>query len=70
MRVREVVDSARVGLSQWQEAQDKNFDRYGDEHWIQPMENKIKVNTDAAIFHTSNCYSYAFAARNHRGGID
>ncbi|KAK1377304.1 hypothetical protein POM88_033497 [Heracleum sosnowskyi] len=30
-----------------------------------PTENKIKVNTDAAIFDSSNCYSYSFVAKDH-----
>lgn len=33
------------------------------------MGDKTKVNTDAAIFHTSNCYSYAFVARNQKGEL-
>ncbi|XP_074347208.1 uncharacterized protein LOC141686043 [Apium graveolens] len=77
MAVREVVDSAKVGLSQWPDAQVKSFDQSwglitsddGDEHWTLPMENKTKVNIDAAIFYTSNCYSYALAAINHKGEL-
>lgn len=30
------------------------------------MINRTKVNTDAAIFQVSNCFSFAFAARNHK----
>ena len=34
-----------------------------------PKENQTKVNTDAAVFGPSNCYSFAFAARNHKGEL-
>ena len=34
-----------------------------------PGDNMIKVNRDAEIFGATNCYSYAFAARNHRGEV-
>lgn len=74
MEVQEAVNSARVVLSRWKEAQDKFFDRScgllnpddGDELWSPPTENKTKINTDAAVFESSNCYSFAFAARNHK----
>lgn len=75
MEISEVLALARVVLSEWQEAQDKHFDKSwsllapddGNEHWTLPKINNIKVNTDAAIFQDDNCYSYAFAARNHKG---
>lgn len=77
MEAREVVESARVVLSQWRDAQDKTFNRSwgllephdGDEHWTLPEFNKTKVNTDAAIFLASSCYAYAFIARNHQGDL-
>ncbi|XP_074326550.1 uncharacterized protein LOC141664498 [Apium graveolens] len=58
MEVSEVVALTKVVLNQWRQAQDKNFDRTwgllnsedSDELWTVPMENKIKVNTDAAVF--------------------
>lgn len=58
MEVFDVVESAKVVLNQWRYAQDNTFDHYlglmnpsdGDEHWSCPTENKIKVNSDAAIF--------------------
>lgn len=34
-------------------------------HWTLPTTDMIKVNTGAAIFKASNCYSYSFVARNH-----
>lgn len=39
------------------------------EHWEQPKEGTIKINTDAAIFTNSNRYSYSMLARNHRGEL-
>ena len=73
----DVVESANMVLRQWQSAQDKQFDNFlgfmtkedGEEHWSLPSENKSKVNTDAAIFQSSNCYSFAFVARNHAGDL-
>ncbi|KAL8113779.1 hypothetical protein AgCh_020904 [Apium graveolens] len=77
MEAREVVELARVVLSQWRDAQDKTFNRSwgllephdGDEHWTFPEINKTKVNTDAAIFLASSCYAFAFIARNHQGDL-
>ncbi|XP_074342142.1 uncharacterized protein LOC141679575 [Apium graveolens] len=73
----EAANSARVALSQWKEAQDKLFDRSwgllnendGNERWNFPTKNQTKVNTDAAVFALTNCYSYAFSARNHKGEL-
>ncbi|XP_074327790.1 uncharacterized protein LOC141665702 [Apium graveolens] len=75
--VQEAVYSARMVLSQWKEAQDRFFDKSwgllnpddGDELWSPPNENKTKINTDAAVFEASNRYSFAFAARNHKGEL-
>lgn len=75
--VQEVATSARVVLSQWKEAQDKLFDHsWGSlnsddsiERWTLPTENQTKANTDAAVFEPSNCYNFAFAARNHKGEL-
>lgn len=77
MEVCEVVALAKAVLNQWREAQDKNFDKSwgllnsddGDELWTIPTDNKIKVNTDAAIFQDTNSYAVAFAARNHKGEL-
>ena len=77
MEVQEAILSARVVLSQWKEAQDKCFDRSwgllhpddGSELWTPPKENETKINNDAAVFGSSNRYSYAFAARNHKGEL-
>lgn len=39
------------------------------EHLCLPQQNKIKVNTDAAIFKSSTCYSYEFMVRDHFGQL-
>ncbi|XP_074337781.1 uncharacterized protein LOC141674977 [Apium graveolens] len=41
----------------------------GAKHWTIPNDNTIKVNCDAAIFEATNCYSFAFVARDHRGEV-
>lgn len=77
MEVQEVAYSARVGLSQWKEVQDKFFDRSwelinpndGVERWSSPTENQTKINTDVAVFESSNWYSFEFAARDHKGEL-
>ncbi|XP_074351743.1 uncharacterized protein LOC141690886 [Apium graveolens] len=77
MEVAEAVHSTRVALSQWKEAQDKFLDRSwellnsddGDELWTPPTENTTKINTDAAVYDSSNQYTYAFAARNYKGEL-
>ncbi|XP_074344437.1 uncharacterized protein LOC141683598 [Apium graveolens] len=77
MEVEDVVMSANVVLSQWYGAKDKSFDHFlgminkedGDEQWVLPTVNKIKVNTNAAIFEASGCYSFAFVVRNHEGKL-
>lgn len=75
MKIKDVVVSANVILSQWYSAHDKSFNYYlgfmtqedGDKDWVRPTGNKIKVNTYAAIFATFGCYSYAFAVRYYEG---
>lgn len=37
------------------------------EHWSIPADNRIKVNVDAVIFESPNCYSYAVVARGQEG---
>ncbi|KAL8121558.1 hypothetical protein AgCh_018338 [Apium graveolens] len=77
MVVSEIVESAVSILSQWHSAQDKFFDPSlgfmthidGDEHWCVPNDNMIKVNTDAAIFDNSQCFSFSAVARDHEGGL-
>nr|XP_017221408.1 PREDICTED: uncharacterized protein LOC108198150 [Daucus carota subsp. sativus] len=69
----EVVASTIQVLDHWKNAQDRSYDSSfgfmnptdGDMHWKQPQEGMIKVNTDAALFEDSNCYSYAMVARDH-----
>lgn len=54
-----------VVVSLWCNSQDKSFDHFlgfmnledGDEHWIRPIDNKIKINTEYAIFSSSGCYN-------------
>lgn len=41
----------------------------GDEHWVCPTGDTIKVNSDAAIFEASNCFSYAFVVRDSAGKL-
>lgn len=75
--ITEVVVSTTSVLNHWISVQDKTFDNFlgfmtqddGAEHWKAPNVDKIKVNTDAAIFETSNCYSYSLVARNHNGEL-
>lgn len=77
LEVNEVVRLATVVLSEWNDAQDKNFDRsWGllqpgdeDQQLSLPMINKTKVFTNAMIFQASNSFSTAFAAQNHEGGL-
>ncbi|KAL8121302.1 hypothetical protein AgCh_018147 [Apium graveolens] len=77
MQVTEVVESAKVVLNQWRNVQDKTFNIFlgfmsqddGHEHWQPPQENRVKVNTDAAIFEHAASYSYVFVACNHAGQL-
>lgn len=77
MEVAEVVILAQSSLSQWSNAQDKHFDTslgymtqaYRTEHWQTPEVNTFKINADAAIFETSQCFSYAMVARNSEGEL-
>lgn len=77
MKVNEVVESAKSVLNQWISLQDKSFVNHlglltqddGHEHWRLPIDNRIKVNVDAAIFDTSNSYSFNVVARNHQGEL-
>ncbi|XP_074378563.1 uncharacterized protein LOC141720107 [Apium graveolens] len=73
MEVAEAVVLAKSSLNQWLSAQNKLFDTSlgyltqvdGDERWKVPDDNTIKINTDAAIFEASKCFSYSRVARNH-----
>lgn len=57
--------------------QDRTFDHFlgymcpkdGDEHWSLPPLNGIKISSDVAIFGESNCYSYSFVVRDHKGNL-
>lgn len=59
----EVVESAKSILNQWIGVQDKSFDHFlgfmsqddGHEHWQLPQKDRVKINTDAAIFEQSEC---------------
>uniref|UniRef100_A0A803NML8 Uncharacterized protein n=1 Tax=Cannabis sativa TaxID=3483 RepID=A0A803NML8_CANSA len=76
--VREVVTLATTVLNQWHSARDKIQDtslgflnsKDSDEHWRIPNVETIKVNTDAAIFEQSQCFSYSLVARNHIGTLE
>ncbi|XP_074351598.1 uncharacterized protein LOC141690721 [Apium graveolens] len=75
MSVIEVVESVKSLLYQWQSAQDKTFDSFlglmtredGADHWRLPTEGTVKVNTDAAIFSSSDHFSFSMVARSHSG---
>uniref|UniRef100_A0A803PJ10 Reverse transcriptase domain-containing protein n=1 Tax=Cannabis sativa TaxID=3483 RepID=A0A803PJ10_CANSA len=77
VEVKDVVVLAQMVLNQWLYAQDKNFDpslgllfpEDGNEHWTLPNIDTIKINTDAAIFSSTNCYSYSCVARTHNGTL-
>lgn len=53
--------------------QDKTFDcvmgyttqEDGNEHWHPPSSNKVKINTDAAIFVESDNFRHVFVVRDH-----
>uniref|UniRef100_A0A803Q0U5 Reverse transcriptase domain-containing protein n=1 Tax=Cannabis sativa TaxID=3483 RepID=A0A803Q0U5_CANSA len=69
----DVVVLARTVLDQWKSAQEKTFEvsselqtsDVGYERWRTPIDDMIKVNTDAAIFAHTNCYNFSFVARDH-----
>ncbi|XP_074378086.1 uncharacterized protein LOC141719606 [Apium graveolens] len=54
----EVVLSAHSILDQWSNVQDRSYDQFlgymtpddGMERWSKPVENSVKINSDAAIF--------------------
>lgn len=72
-----MVESALSVLNQWKSVQDRTFDRFlgfmsledGDEHWSLPSSNSVKVNSDAAIFRETSCYSYACIVRDDKGSL-
>lgn len=69
----EIVVSAVQDLNNWEFAQDKSFDysfgfvtqTEGNTCWEQPRVGSVKVNVDAALFESSNLFSYAMVARDH-----
>lgn len=75
MKVDEVVQSAKSILNQWLSVQDKTSDHFmaymthdgGYKRWKLQINNGVKININAAIFDSTNCYSYAFVVRNHTG---
>ncbi|XP_074350146.1 uncharacterized protein LOC141689684 [Apium graveolens] len=77
LEVGEIVASARVVLSQWRQAQDISFDKFlslmtkedGLEHWVLPKEKMVKINCDATIFESSNCYSSPMVVCDSRGEV-
>lgn len=72
-----VVMLAKLTFDHWWSAQDKTFDNFlgfmtqadGHEHWECPMEGRLKVNVDAAIFSDSSRYSFSLVARDHAGRL-
>lgn len=64
-------------INQWSFAQDRNFstslgymtqeDRL--EQWPVPKRNRVKVNSDAALFEGPSRYSVAFVIRDHQGAL-
>ncbi|KAL8100419.1 hypothetical protein AgCh_032616 [Apium graveolens] len=75
--VSEVLVSALSVLNQWRFVQDKHFDNFlsfinqedGREQWQLPSLNRVKVNTDAAIFENPSRFSYALIVRDHMGNL-
>uniref|UniRef100_A0A803QJ80 Reverse transcriptase domain-containing protein n=1 Tax=Cannabis sativa TaxID=3483 RepID=A0A803QJ80_CANSA len=39
------------------------------EHWTKPMQNRIKINTDAAIFDSTSEFGFSFVARDSAGAL-
>ncbi|KAL8155720.1 hypothetical protein AgCh_000936 [Apium graveolens] len=72
-----VVMLALSDLNQWKFVQDRSFSNSlgymtqddGLEQWQLPKENRVKVNSDAALFEDPNRYSYAFVVRDHQGTL-
>lgn len=77
MKVADVIVLAKLKLNQWLSAQDKNCNTSiglltqedGNVHQNVPQINMIKINADAVIFGTSQCYSYSMVAKNHKGEL-
>lgn len=75
--ISEVVVVAKSVLAQWQAAQDRNFDLSlnladvsdGATRWLTPTGNTIKINSDAALFAQSGCFSMAWVARDSLGNL-
>lgn len=64
-------------LNQWRFVQDKTFDNSlgfmtpedGRAEWQAPAFDRVKVNTDAALFDNLNRYSHAQVVRDHNGSL-
>ncbi|KAL1833637.1 hypothetical protein ACET3Z_003288 [Daucus carota] len=73
----EVIQSALSVLNQWQFVQDKTFDNSlgyilpedGRVTWQAPMHNRVRINTDAALFSDTNRFSHAQVVRDHNGEL-
>lgn len=58
MEVPEIVESPKLILNQWKNAQDNSFDIFlgymsqkdGDEYWSVLDVNKVQVNTEVTLF--------------------
>lgn len=70
-----MVQSAYAVLNHWESAKDTSFNQFmchmtqddGHERWHLPRLDKIKINTDAAIFEDSSRFSYAMVVRSNTG---
>lgn len=77
LEVSDVLATAISVLNQWRFVQDKTFDNSlgfmnqedGCEQWQTPVLNRVKVNTDAAIFDHLNRFSHALVVRDHNGNL-
>ncbi|XP_062099802.1 uncharacterized protein LOC133805647 [Humulus lupulus] len=71
----DVLLLARTTLSQWVGAQDRAVNLSlglliptdGAVKWSLPKEGFMKINTDAGLFESLNCFSFSCVARDHRG---
>ncbi|KAM6543667.1 hypothetical protein CsatB_008114 [Cannabis sativa] len=69
--VYEVVRSARTNLDSWKNAQVQRTapllnvnHSNGMEHWMKPMNHKLKINVDGAIFEAENCFGVGCVIRD------
>lgn len=71
------VTSAFFIFNQWKFVQDKSFSismgfmtqEDGSEQWRGPTADRVKVNSDAALFENPDRYNHAFIVRDHCGSL-